>query len=67
MNINPTFNPILSIIAHVTADALEEIVTAATFLVGRDYPNASSLIPYFDTIEAQIDEMAQSLDGECSD
>ena len=48
----------------VYRDALKEIVTVATVLEGQDYPIASSLIPYLDTIEAQLHEMAQSLDGE---
>ena len=48
----------------VYRDALKEIVTVATVLEGQDYPIASSLILYLETIDAQLHKMAQSLDGE---
>ena len=45
----------------VYRDSMELIVKAATILEGRDYPTASSVIPFLDTIVEDLEELERKV------
>ena len=49
---------------EVYKDALKLVVKASEILEGRDYPTASSVIPFLDTIAEELTSLASKVEGE---